>query len=109
MSEDQLRELGASVISGASLEMLPPDGEIPVIYTNSMQLKISVFDLLLDLGVNIGIENDRARVKPVARIIMSPQHAKVLASLLDTHVKAYEAAFGKIPEAAIPQSAESDH
>lgn len=91
--------MGVELIGGGRIENLPTSEDIPLIYTNSVQLKMSVFDMVLDLGVVASTDPERTVVKPVARVAMSPQHAKALAAVLDAHVKAYETAFGPLPDA----------
>ena len=101
---DVLRGLGAEIVPSGPVEVLPADKDVPLIYTNGIQLKVSVYDVTLTLGVGTSVDPDRTVIKPVAQVVMSPQHAKVLASALETNVKAYEAAFGPIPEARPPSA-----
>ncbi len=74
----------------------PYPDDILNIYTNSTQLRISVHDLILAFGVVEPIGKD-TQTRMVARVFMSPQHAKALSSLLQTYLGLYEETFGPIP------------
>lgn len=66
------------------------------LYVNQAQLQFSVYDFTLDFG---RIEDPRSaggQFQAVARLQMSPQHAKVLALMLLKHLAAYEHQMGII-------------
>jgi hypothetical protein len=107
MDEARLRELGAVMVRGSTGAPRVPDENIPNIYTNSTQLRISLHDLILTLGVAEPF-GEETKPRAVARVIMSPQHAKVLVDILQRHIQLYEATFGPIPKAPeiIPASDE---
>lgn len=66
-------------------------------YTDSVRIFTSVYGLCLELGLSEPVENEEPQFTyPLARVRMSPQHAKVLASLLQRHVDAYEEEVGPI-------------
>ncbi|MHB8577412.1 MAG: DUF3467 domain-containing protein, partial [Dehalococcoidia bacterium] len=67
---------------------------LPYIYANHMELKISLFDIWLDLGVLEEASEERLRVRPAARVILSPQIAKVLMNILNEKMSNYEQVFG---------------
>lgn len=52
-------------------------------------------------GVNEPLPDGRVGTRLVARILMAPLHAKALAMLLAEHVRAYEAAFGELPDPTV--------
>ncbi len=66
--------------------------EIPEIYTNSVKTGISIYEIMLQLG----LESD-GKVKPICNVRMSPQHAKMLSEVLSRSVAEYEKKIGKIP------------
>ena len=71
--------------------------EIPVIYANSIEVGISLFDVTLILGTTLVATAERAVIQQTARVIVSPQHAKVLAKILNDNLADYESKFGAIP------------
>jgi hypothetical protein len=96
MDEARLRELGAVLIPASAMQPTVSDENVPNIYTNSTQMRVSVHDFVLTLGVAepFGEEN---RTRAVARIIMSPQHAKAVTEILQKQLRLYEETFGPIP------------
>lgn len=101
MAEQMLREPGVSMVRGGPLEQIEDPQSVPIIYTNSVQLKLSLFDLTLLIGQTVDSDEERTQVKPLIRIVMSPQHAKALATLLSGHVRGYEQTFGPLPNTPI--------
>ncbi len=81
-------------------ESLPrkDSSEIKTYYTNSMSILSSVYDFVLTVGQMQGTNAEDLHIEQQARIIMSPQHLKVLSRLLAEKMEGYEQAFGKIPE-----------
>ncbi|MCA0351482.1 MAG: DUF3467 domain-containing protein [Chloroflexi bacterium] len=65
-------------------------------YANQVQISGSPYDFTIDFACVEDVRNNTASVQPVARIMMSPQHTKVLALMLLKHVAAYEHAIGVI-------------
>lgn len=97
MDEQRLKDLGAEVIERPSLLPMQPNPDAPVIYTDSVQVRASIHDIMLYLGLADPSNQDDTPVQLVGRIIMSPQHAKALAVILSRHIEVYETAFGTIP------------
>ena len=64
---------------------------IPEIYTNSVQTVISPYEILLHMGLET-----QGEVKPICNVRMSPQHAKILASILQQSIENYEQNIGEI-------------
>jgi len=69
-----------------------PVAEIPEIYTNNVRTVITVYEVLLQLGLETS-----GKVKPICNIRMSPQHAKKLAEVLTKSIAEYEEKIGKLP------------
>ena len=68
------------------------EAEIPEIYTNSVKTNISIYEIMLQLGLE-----SEGKIKPICNVRMSPQHAKKLAEVLSRSVTEYEKKIGKIP------------
>lgn len=98
MAESKAPALDGELVEPGKVEYITPMEEAPFIYTNSVQMKMSVYDLALELGIVAAADPQRTRVRPVARVVMSPQHAKALASILNAHIQAYERLFGPITD-----------
>ena len=69
-----------------------PVAEIPEIYTNNVRTVITVYEVLLQLGLETS-----GKVKPICNIRMSPQHAKKLAEVLTKSIREYEEKIGELP------------
>ena len=66
---------------------------LKALYSDIVFLNSNPFGLTLDFGQHLPAAQ---RVEIVARISLSPQHAKVLAGKLSEHLKQYEKQFGEI-------------
>src|SRR5438132_9918451 len=86
-----------------SLQFLPPNAERPVYYTNNTQVRLSLVDAVLDLGIIESVEGGRVSVRQTARVIMAIPHAKRLAQALARQLQEYEQQHGPIPVAESPQ------
>lgn len=75
--------------------------EAPVFYSNAINLKFGIYDFQLFLGQETVVEN-KPYVKVLAKVVLSPQHAKVVAQMLAENVKRYEEVFGEIKLPAEP-------
>ncbi len=70
-------------------------GDAEVYYTNSVTVRVSIYDFELQINrLEIGPDGPTAAV--LARLIMSPQHAKALLALLARNVAVYEQSFGEL-------------
>lgn len=67
-------------------------------YANSVDILMSVYDLVLTFGQMRSATPEKVVVEQQARVSMSPQHVKVLATILNNKLADYEALFGPIPE-----------
>ena len=68
------------------------ESDIPEIYTNSVKTSISIYEIMLQLGLE-----SEGRIKPICNVRMSPQHAKMLSEVLTRSVAEYEKKIGTIP------------
>lgn len=70
---------------------------IPTYYVNSVNLLVGTYDLTLTLRqVQDVTDEGVVSYSTLARVVMSPQHAKVLADLLSDRVAQYERTFGSL-------------
>ena len=65
---------------------------VPEIYTNSVKTSISIYEIMLQLGLE-----SEGKIKPICNVRMSPQHAKMLSEVLTRSVTEYEKKIGTIP------------
>lgn len=61
-------------------------------YCNGVQVSAGQFDFSLLFS-----QNSPNGSQFLGEILMSPEHAKVFANILDNHVRQYESMFGEIP------------
>jgi hypothetical protein len=78
--------------------------EIPSVYSNSVNLISSFFDLILTFSVNEPYtEKGKTipQIKPLIRVSMSPAHFKAFAVMCMNNIEGYEKQFGaiKLPKA----------
>jgi len=66
------------------------------IYTNSVDLKVSVFDFEFILGKVLEASETKLEIEEKASMSMSPQHAKELLRILSDNIRNYESKFGPI-------------
>ncbi|MEA3376309.1 MAG: DUF3467 domain-containing protein [Chloroflexota bacterium] len=73
------------------------DKEPREIYTNSVNLAASLYEFVFHFGLTTPEWEENPEQKGlVARVRMSPQHAKALYIMLGTHLEAYEEKFQSI-------------
>ncbi|MEW5920661.1 MAG: DUF3467 domain-containing protein [Bacillota bacterium] len=70
------------------------ENRLPVYYDNSVNVEASVYDVSITCGIRL---SDKKAYDPLSRIIMSPQHAKVLAKILTDTLEQYEKDLGELP------------
>jgi hypothetical protein len=68
--------------------------DVPTHYASGLQITISPWDVTMNLSVRFG--SQPKDVRPVANVIMSPQHAWIMARILRKQMDLYEQQFGKI-------------
>ncbi|MGH9476589.1 MAG: DUF3467 domain-containing protein [Terriglobales bacterium] len=65
-------------------------------YANSVQIRPSTWDFLLQFGTLEQKLPDEVEVRLSQGVYLSPQQAKAVLHLLKSHVESYEKAFGEI-------------
>jgi len=65
-------------------------------YSNSVQVRMSVWDFFLVFGNMHQESSDRVEIKNFQGIYLSPQQAKALLNVLSHNVAQYEQTFGKL-------------
>jgi hypothetical protein len=83
----------------------PDSPDVASRYVNSTDIAFTQYDLTLGFQL---VSQEKAapagqpqfRAQRVARIVMSPTHAKVLAQMIGTAVGQWEGVFGELPDAA---------
>lgn len=76
---------------------LPAPDPLPTFYVNNVQIRATLFEAMLDLGVIEEVSEERANVRPQARLMLSLPLAKRLADVLGQLVRDYENGHGPIP------------
>ena len=74
-------------------------------YSNSVQVRVSLWDFFLSFGTIVQNAPDNVQIHNFQGIFLSPQQAKALANVLAQNVQQYESTFGEIklePRAAGP-------
>lgn len=69
-------------------------------YSNNVQVKLSIWDLVMDFGMVTDADEERVIVDNQIRVIMSPQHARSFSDVLVRQIARYEKLFGPIPRPA---------
>jgi hypothetical protein len=74
-------------------------GDLPFFYANTVEMLMGPFDLTIDFGFKSPEAAKRGSPDwdRLARVSMSPSHAKSMLKLLLDHIQAYEEQFGMIP------------
>ena len=72
------------------------EGDSPVVYVNSAQVRVGAYDFQLVLGQSAGVVDKTMVVNNLVTVVMSPQHAKALSDLLSEHVRLFEELMGTI-------------
>jgi len=67
-----------------------------IIYTNSIGVEASVFDVKLKLNYLTSSEKEEVIKNDLCEVVMSPQHAKAFSKVLMNTIKSYEEQFGEI-------------
>jgi len=65
-------------------------------YSNSVQVRVTVWDFLLTFGTLQEQTPERVHIRNFQNIYFSPQQAKALALILQQNIVSYEKAFGEI-------------
>ena len=86
-----------SPLGDRTITMLSPEEALRGIYANNTSFRMSVWDIVLDFGMIESADEQSIVIRNAVRVIMSPQHARVLAKLLADNLAEYERNFGSIP------------
>jgi hypothetical protein len=65
-------------------------------YANSVQIRPSAWDFFLQFGLIEQTVPEEVEIRMFQGVYLSPQQAKAVTNLLQTHVANYEKAFGEI-------------
>ena len=80
-------------------QLLGPPEDVPDYYVDSVRIAVGPYGFVLELGAQ-GIGDvpgsERPPTKRLSLVRMSPQHAMILAKLLQKNVTAYQQKFGTI-------------
>jgi hypothetical protein len=74
-------------------------------YSNSVQVRVSVWDFFLVFGTLQQQSETEVEVRNFQGVYLSPQQAKALMKILEQNVTSYEATFGEMkldPRANVP-------
>lgn len=80
------------------------------IYANNVQISSSFMDVVMMFGQIVGLEGGILEVENQARVVMSPQEAKLFTILLVQQIAAYERQFGavKLPPNMLQPNVKND-
>ncbi|MHB8890346.1 MAG: DUF3467 domain-containing protein [Acidobacteriaceae bacterium] len=79
---------------------LEPEEALNWNYANAVTVGMSIWDIRLRFGFAVQATEESLKIKDVSQVVMSPQHAKALANLLNSRLKKYEEQFGPLPDVA---------
>ena len=65
------------------------------IYANNALIEASIWDIRVTFG-EMTISEGKTTVEQLVAVVMSPHHAKALASVLTNHIEKYEQSVGEI-------------
>ena len=71
--------------------------EVPLLYVNAFELHAGPFDFMFDFGQKTPEQSKTKGYTLLARLAMSPIHAKLMHELLGTSIATYEKQVGEIP------------
>jgi hypothetical protein len=67
------------------------------VYTNNVVIELSPWDIRFRFGELLEASPTQLKVLERLTVVMSPQHAAVMAQLLNQHIEAYQNTYGPIP------------
>lgn len=85
-----------SVPANAPRVRVTQNADYREVYANSVQIRPSTWDFLLQFGLLEQKAADEVEVHLSQGIYLSPQQAKAVLQLLKTHLDSYEKAFGEV-------------
>jgi hypothetical protein len=74
---------------------------VPTFYANNTAVETSLWDVFLKFAQTLETDKELnlVKVREVAYVRLSPQHARVVADILTAQLENYERVFGAIPRA----------
>ncbi|HEY3926755.1 MAG TPA: DUF3467 domain-containing protein, partial [Candidatus Koribacter sp.] len=84
---------------GASVVVNNEAPVVPTYYANNTGVETSIWDVCLKFAETIETDKDNniTTVRELAKVRISPQHARVIVGILTKHLENYERDFGTIP------------
>ena len=82
----------------ASAEFVKMDNSSHILYSNQVNISVSPYDMKFDFSIIVKMDGNIFGIDNIATVMMSPQHAKSFAKLLNSQVNLYEESFGKLPD-----------
>jgi hypothetical protein len=97
MTDEAANEVNRSArVQPKNHERITPEG-VPFFYTNFSAFRTSITDITIDHGLLVEATEEKRVYRDVVTVVMSPQHARNFADVLEGNLKAYEDQFGPIP------------
>ena len=93
------------VVKVSDLEWRDMESAVPRFYSNNVQIRMTVMDLVFRFGEFSEEKDGGFCIREVARVSMSPQHAKALRKVLNQYIDQYETDHGRIPS---PQEGDTE-
>ena len=66
------------------------------LYANNLSVSLTTWDVALTFGEIIGEQEGKPIIEETTKILITREMTKVLATLLNTHIRLYEERFGEI-------------
>jgi len=81
-----------------TIDTKPEKKPIPFYYTNFVSFVVSPSDFTLDLGYKLpeAVKEKKEKYESIARVVMSPEHAKTMFVVLGELLKKFEKEIGEI-------------
>lgn len=96
MAEDQAEE--TTKAPGQVREVEEVASELPNVYANNATIRLTVWDVRFGFGLVEDVTDEKATVRTIVNVLMSPQHAKFLGEVIREKIDEYETKWGKIPQ-----------
>ncbi len=97
-SRPEIRAIASLVPAKKEQEMVWLDHDQgPTYYSNTIEVVGSLWDVRLRIGEIVNADDSQLVMREKAKVFLSPQHAVVLAEILEKNIKRYEELFGPIP------------
>lgn len=85
-----------------AIEYRPPEGGLPRVYANNVQMGTTSFDMKIIFGEVVEVQPDKVIVEQNVQVTMSWPEAKIIADFIQANVKIHEDLNGplKLPKNA---------